>query len=234
MPCSPPGARVDCTCAASGPGEQLCTAAGRFGACTCIAGADAAGTDAARPDAGAFDAGSLDGGGLDAGAFDAGAGDAGPRDAGPPDAGPRDAGRDAGPPDAGSDAARPDAGTDAGPPAGIGCLDGTVEVTWSPTVVACAGPTQIWQTYRDNPAAYCAPGWTMARSHIVNDYLTRPAYAADVLYAFDGEGCEGWVYATRYDSYSQSRGGCGWLDSHHWSVGRPPGGSVNGIVCERP
>lgn len=207
----------------------------------CVGDSDAAGTDASRPDAGAMvDAGSVDA----AGGFDAGlaAPDAGGMDAGGSDAGTRDGGFDAGPPDAGFDAARPDAGFDAGRDAGfdagapsaVGCLDGTVEVTWSSTVVACGGPALIWQTYHDNFASYCAPGWIMARSHIVNDYLTGPGYTADVLYAFDGEGCEGWVFATRYDSYSQTRGGCGWLNSHHWSVGRPPGGTVAGIVCERP
>jgi hypothetical protein len=118
----------------------------------------------------------------------------------------------------------------------VGCADGTVEVTWDTTVVGCRGPTQTWQLYYDNQTTYCATGWSMAKGHIVNTYLTGPGYTNDVKYAFDGELCDpsGWVFATRYDSYSQSRTACSWLRSHHWSLGRAPGNPADGIVCEIP
>ena len=118
----------------------------------------------------------------------------------------------------------------------IGCADGSVEVSWSSTVVGCRGPTQSWQLYYDNQSLYCAPGWSMALGHIVNTYLTGPGYTDDVKYAFDGELCDpsGWVFASRYDYYSQSRSTCGWLTSHHWSLGRAPGNPADGIICELP
>jgi hypothetical protein len=118
----------------------------------------------------------------------------------------------------------------------VGCADGTVEVTWNTTVVGCRGPTQSWQLYYDNASTYCAAGWVMATGHIVNTYLTGPGYTNDVKYAFDGELCDpsGWVFATRYDSYAQSRSSCGLLYSHHWSLGRAPGNPADGIVCEIP
>jgi hypothetical protein len=119
--------------------------------------------------------------------------------------------------------------------ADVGCADGTVEVRWSATVHGCRGPTQTWQAYYDARATYCAPGWRMATGHIVNTYLTGPGYTDDVKYAFDGGLCDpsGWVFATRYDSYSQPRSSCGWLESHHWSLGVAPGNPADGIVCER-
>ena len=118
----------------------------------------------------------------------------------------------------------------------IGCVDGSVEFTWAPGVVACRGPTQAWGTYRDNVGSYCSPGWSMAGESIVNAHLTRTSHVDNVKYAFDGGTCtarEGWYFATRYRSYSQSRSECGWSNSHHWSLGSSPSGLVDGIVCAR-
>jgi hypothetical protein len=117
----------------------------------------------------------------------------------------------------------------------IGCRDGSVEVTWAANVHGCRGPTQSWQAYYDNQSTYCSTGWRMARGWIVNAHLNGPGYTDDVKYTFDGELCDpsGWVYATRYDSYSQARSACGWTTSHHWSLGVAPGNAAEGIVCER-
>jgi len=118
-----------------------------------------------------------------------------------------------------------------------GCADGTTEVTWASNVVGCRGPTTNWGAYDASISTYCSPGWIMAQSWIVNALLVSPAYTDDVKYAYDGEGCNGHDYfATRYDSYAQTRSACGWLSSHHWSLGSGgyTTGIVDGVVCEYP
>jgi len=116
-----------------------------------------------------------------------------------------------------------------------GCADGSVEVEWSSRYHGCRGPESTWGHYDDNIATYCASGWTMADSSVVNDVLTGPGYTDDVRYAFNGDGCRGYDwYVTRYDSYSQARSECGWLDSHHWSYASSArSGVAHGIVCEK-
>ncbi len=121
--------------------------------------------------------------------------------------------------------------------AASGCADGTTEVTWASNVVGCRGPTTNWGAYDASISTYCSPGWVMAGAWIVNALLVGPAYTDDVKYAFNGGGCDGHNYfATRYDSYAQTRTGCGWLSSHHWSLGSGgySTGIVDGVVCELP
>ncbi len=116
-----------------------------------------------------------------------------------------------------------------------GCADGTTEVVWSADVHGCRGPTQTWGEYSEQQTTYCAPGWVLAGSDIVNDELTMTAYTDDVKYAYNGDSCDGHDYfATRHDAYTQTRAGCTWVLSHHWSLGSGGfTGSVEGIVCQK-
>ena len=115
----------------------------------------------------------------------------------------------------------------------IGCADGTAEVSWSDDVVGCGGPTMSWETYRDSASTYCATGWEMAGASIVNEHLTTSPYTdTSTYYAFDGEGCDGNdAFGTTWQSYSQSRPGCGWTTTHHMYISLST--DVRGIVCER-
>lgn len=113
-----------------------------------------------------------------------------------------------------------------------GCADGTSEVVWSDDVQGCAGPNQSWLLYTEEQTTYCEPGWVIAGADIVNSLLVSDAYTDDVMYAFDGEGCEGKdSYGTRHDASSQDRGACSWSDSHHESIDEST--DVQGIVCQR-
>ena len=113
-----------------------------------------------------------------------------------------------------------------------GCADETSEVVWSVDVHGCGGATQSWLLYSEEQATHCQPGWVMAGADIVNSLLVSDAYTDDVMYAYNGEGCDGDdFFATAHDPYDQTRVSCSWDLSHHYSVDDTS--DVEGIVCQR-
>ncbi|MFK7927353.1 MAG: hypothetical protein AB8H79_04145 [Myxococcota bacterium] len=117
-----------------------------------------------------------------------------------------------------------------------GCLDGTTDVDWSPTMEGCLasvdGATTItWREAVDNVATYCASGWEMAGGDIPNGELAGSGYTDSWLFAFNGEGCGGVDhYASTNDSRLSTNSSCLWRKSHFTRLSSESS-TVNGVVC---
>ena len=115
-----------------------------------------------------------------------------------------------------------------------GCADGSTEVDWDVNTEGCvAEESMSWADARDNIGTYCADGWEMAGSDIVNRFLNGSGYTDSWLLAFDGEGCSGKdYYATTDDSSFSSNKSCVWRKAHFKALSSETS-TVDGVVCVR-